>query len=107
MRLTILRAAVYLACLSLAGAQNQRALVLQHVTVIDGTGASPRQNQTVVISGTRIVAMGASGRIRVPKSAQTIDGSSRVDFSASIIWSSVCSRNEFRTRGRLMVTHAT
>ena len=39
--------------------------------------------------------------------AQTIDGSSRVDFSASIISSSVCSRNAFSTRSRLMVIHAT
>jgi hypothetical protein len=39
--------------------------------------------------------------------AQTIDGSSRVDFSASIISSSDCSRNAFSTRGRLIVIHAT
>src|SRR5437773_11441881 len=77
MRLTLMRAAFSLGCLSLAWAQNQHALVLQHATVIDGTGAPPRQNQTVVISGTRIVVIGASGRIRVPDGAQMIDGSGK------------------------------
>jgi imidazolonepropionase-like amidohydrolase len=72
-----MRAAFSLVCLSLAGAQNQHALVLQHATVIDGTGAHPRQNQTVVISGTRILAIGASERIRVPDGAQMIDGSGK------------------------------
>ena len=38
---------------------------------------------------------------------QAIEGSSRVDFTASIISSSVCSRNAFITRGRLMVIQAT
>ncbi len=36
-----------------------------------------------------------------------MDGSSRVDHTASIISSSVCSRNAFSTRGRLMVIQAT
>jgi hypothetical protein len=39
--------------------------------------------------------------------AQAIDGSSRVDRSASVSSSRVCSRNAFSTRGRLIVTHAT
>jgi len=36
-----------------------------------------------------------------------MEGSSRVDLSASIISSSDCSRKALSTRGRLMVTHAT
>ena len=38
---------------------------------------------------------------------QAIEGSSRVDLTAWIISSSVCSRNAFITRGRLMVIQAT
>src|SRR3954468_19360983 len=38
---------------------------------------------------------------------QTMDGASRVDFTASIISSSDCSRKAFITRGRLMVIQAT
>jgi hypothetical protein len=41
------------------------------------------------------------------KTMQAIEGSSRVDRTASIISSSVCSRKAFITRGRLMVIQAT
>ena len=49
-------------------------LVLQHVTVIDGTGHSPQQDQTVVISGGRIIAVGPVGRTKFDKTAHVIDG---------------------------------
>src|SRR5688572_24219231 len=39
--------------------------------------------------------------------AHTMVGSSRVDLSASIISSSVCSRKALSTRSRLIVIHAT
>ena len=54
-----------------------RPLALTHVTVIDGTGTKPRRDQTVVIAGDRIAAIGGSGRLRLPADAQTLDASGR------------------------------
>jgi imidazolonepropionase-like amidohydrolase len=52
-------------------------LALTHVTVIDGTGAKPRRDQTVVIAGDRIAAIGRSGRLRLPADTQTVDATGR------------------------------
>ena len=48
-------------------------LALTNVRVIDGTGAAPRERQTVVIRDGNIAAMGATGSIAVPAGAQTMD----------------------------------
>ena len=40
--------------------QEPPAVALRNVRVIDGTGSAPSSNQTVVIQGPRIVAVGAS-----------------------------------------------
>ena len=48
-------------------------LALTHVRVIDGTGAAPRDDQTVIVNGTRISAVGASGSTAVPADARVID----------------------------------
>jgi imidazolonepropionase-like amidohydrolase len=49
-------------------------LVLQHVTVIDGTGRAPQLDQTVVIVGDRITAIGPASQIKIEKTARVIDG---------------------------------
>jgi imidazolonepropionase-like amidohydrolase len=54
-------------------ARSSEALVFQHVTVIDGTGRAPQPDQTVVIVGNRITAIGPAGRTRFNKSARIID----------------------------------
>jgi len=54
-------------------ASSSEALVLQHVTVIDGTGRAPQPDQTVVIVGSRIAAIGPAGRVKFDKSANIID----------------------------------
>ena len=41
-----------------------KPLAFMHVTVIDGTGAKPRDDQIVVITGDRITALGSAGRVR-------------------------------------------
>ena len=69
-------------CLTLLGvislsAQQSSLLAIRHVSVIDGTGAPARADQTVVVSGNRISAIGAEGSVRVPNSAQIIDGRGR------------------------------
>jgi imidazolonepropionase-like amidohydrolase len=46
---------------------------LMHVRVIDGTGASPRPNQTVVIDGGLIRALGDSAQVAIPAGARVLD----------------------------------
>lgn len=48
-------------------------VVLEHVRVIDGTGAPARQDQTIVIERDRIAALGPSGSVAVPANAEHID----------------------------------
>ena len=42
-------------------------------TVIDGTGAAPAVNATVLVQGARILAVGPSATVKVPKGAKVID----------------------------------
>jgi imidazolonepropionase-like amidohydrolase len=48
-------------------------VVLQHVRVIDGTGASPRNDQTIVIVGERIESIGNAASVAVPAGAKVLD----------------------------------
>jgi Amidohydrolase family len=48
-------------------------VVLTHVRVIDGTGAPPRENQTIVVRDGRIAAVGDAATIQQPAGAQVLD----------------------------------
>lgn len=48
-------------------------VVLRHVNVIDGTGAAPRADQTLVIVNGRIATIGPAGTASVPKGADAHD----------------------------------
>jgi imidazolonepropionase-like amidohydrolase len=48
-------------------------IALTHVRVIDGTGAAPREDQTLIIDNGTITAIGNSAGTAVPAGAQTID----------------------------------
>jgi len=62
-------------CSSLAaGAGTTVPLVLQHVTVIDGTGAALQPDQTVVITAGRIADLGPASQVKFDKTARVIDG---------------------------------
>jgi imidazolonepropionase-like amidohydrolase len=50
-------------------------IAIAHVRVIDGTGAAPRENQTVVFADGKITAIGADAA--VPVGARTIDGTGK------------------------------
>ncbi len=50
---------------------------LTHVRVIDGTGAAPREDQTVVMANGRIAAVGPSASTPVPGGAQVIDATGK------------------------------
>src|SRR5579863_7018926 len=52
---------------------NAPVVALQHVRVIDGTGAAPREDQTVIIDHGKIAAAGPSAGTPAPAGAQTID----------------------------------
>lgn len=76
--------ALLLAVLSSApvGAQTKpaartRPLVFTHATVIDTSGGPPRSDSTVVVAGDRIVAVGKTGRVRVPRGAQVVNASGK------------------------------
>lgn len=49
------------------------SIALTHATVIDGTGAPAMMNQTILIEGDRIIAIGPSGSVRVPATAEVLD----------------------------------
>src|SRR5947207_6481954 len=48
-------------------------VALTHVMLLDGTGAAPAADQTVVIRAGRIVEVGPAARVTVPAGAQTMD----------------------------------
>jgi len=48
-------------------------VALQHVEIIDGTGAAPRTDQTLIITNGRIATVGPSSRIPVPSGALVRD----------------------------------
>ena len=48
-------------------------IALTHARVIDGTGAPPREDQTLIIGDGIITAIGSSASTAVPPDAQTID----------------------------------
>ncbi len=52
---------------------SEPVVALTHVRVIDGTGAPPAADQTIVISGGKIQAVGAAASVTVPSGARTID----------------------------------
>jgi len=54
-----------------------QTLAFTHVTVIDATGRPAQRDQTVVIAGDRIAAIGKAGRLAVPKEATAVDGAGK------------------------------
>ena len=49
------------------------ALAITGATLIDGNGGPVLNNATVVVEGDRISAVGAAGKVKVPRGAKTID----------------------------------
>ena len=54
-----------------------RALAITHVTVIDATGKSAMPDMTVVIAGERIVTIGKTAEVPLPRGAQVINGAGK------------------------------
>src|SRR5689334_8432129 len=50
-----------------------KVIALAHVRVIDGTGAAPKDDQTIVISDGKIQSVEPSANAKIPANAQTLD----------------------------------
>ena len=72
MRLIIPVAVALLSALS-AVAQQPRALVLDNVRIIDGTGSAPIENGRIVLQGERIAAVGTAAAVAAPAGAERVD----------------------------------
>ena len=57
--------------------RTQAPIVFTHATIIDVTGATPRRDTTVVITGDRISAIGDSSNLSLPAGAQVVDASGK------------------------------
>ena len=57
--------------------EDARVLALTHVRVIDGTGAAPLSDQTVVIAEGKITAIGDASSTKIPEGAKILDLSGR------------------------------
>jgi len=65
-------------CVSFAQAKKKdKVVALVGGTLIDGTGAQPAANVTVLIKGEKIEAVGPSGKVDIPKDAKKIDVSGK------------------------------
>ena len=51
----------------------ETSVALTHVRIVDGTGAPPLEDQTIVIGQGRIAAVAPAQQARVPAGARTID----------------------------------
>ena len=75
-------ASVFLGILSLAtmvtsSSASDPILAFRHVNVIDATGSPVRPDMTVVVEGQRIVNLGKSGDVQIPKSAKIVDAAGK------------------------------
>ena len=62
-----------IAFLSAALPLSAQVIVLQHATVIDGTGGTPIADATIVIADGKIRDIGPSSSVKAPKSADVVD----------------------------------
>ncbi len=52
---------------------DSETVALIHVRVVDGRGGPPLDDQTVVLSGNRIAALGPSGEVQIPDGAEILE----------------------------------
>lgn len=64
----------FLAASPVASSAQSHIVALTHVTLIDGTGAPPRSDLTLIIRGNRISTIGLVGQVEIPIGARVIDG---------------------------------
>ena len=81
-RAAIVSALVLIACVAVRTAETDRdrfvsvqapQVALEHVDVIDGSGGAIRRDQTVILTGDQISAVGAAAAITAPSSTRRLD----------------------------------
>src|ERR1041385_9302184 len=50
-----------------------KTIALTHVRIVDGTGAAPVDEQTIVVSDGKIASVGPSSSAAIPPAAQVLD----------------------------------
>ena len=58
-------------------AYDQPVIAFTHAEIIDGTGAAPQYDQTLIVEKGRITSLGPSAAVAVPEGATVIDASSK------------------------------
>ncbi len=66
-----------LTCLLAASSALAQVTALEHATLIDGTGAGPRADVTVLVENGRIRDLGASASLKPPAGAQVVDATGK------------------------------
>ncbi len=64
-------------CLLPFVAKAQEAVIIEHATLIDGSGGAPLQDAALLLEGGRIVRIAPTGRIEAPAAAETIDATEK------------------------------
>ena len=76
MRTVVVRVLLSIICAWSASLQSQQSggpVVLRNIRVVDGTGSAALPNQTIVIDGAKISAVGDSSRVQIPRGAREVD----------------------------------
>lgn len=58
-------------------ASKSKPIVFTHATVIDATGAPAQPEMSIVVADGRIVALGRTGKLRIPRGAQVINATGK------------------------------
>ncbi len=70
---TLTLSATFALAVTLAETAQTRLVVLDHVRIIDGSGAQPTENGRILIDGDRIARAGPAAEIEIPAGADTVD----------------------------------
>ena len=73
----VLLLAIPLSLFGQRGLVENRRLVIEGGTLIDGTGRAPIRNAVIVIEGNRIAAVGERGQVQSPQGAQVIQAAGK------------------------------
>lgn len=60
-----------------AAQESIKPLAIHHVTVIDAVSKAPLPDQTVIITGDRITALGPAKRVKIPAEAEVVDATGK------------------------------
>jgi imidazolonepropionase-like amidohydrolase len=59
--------------LMVSPAMSAEVVALKGATIVDGTGRAPQQDAVLVVDGEQILAIGAPGKVKVPRGARVVD----------------------------------